>query len=419
MNTQIDRKGLQACTTELLTLSEVLKPTTQQRSRMAALTSTISALKLGGVTLRELDEQDLNERARAHGLPETRLVNHDSDREAEARGWRKLAEIAEQRDMTEGSPVSRIGTYTSLGFFVPTDFFPTVFAAMKAHDALFDDDACTVIHSTNGDPITIPFAADTENTASVVGEAGSQTSVDIDTTGQAVLGAYSYNTRRWAVSLESFQDLQGSLSVINLFKKFTGDALMRGIGADLVNGSGVGKTLGLIPSLQALGAPIIVASGSSANTGGSETALTSLGSVDFQAAYNAIDAAYLSSDKIAWFMNQRTLAKVANIVTKQGMLLNLVQYINGKPFIYGVPVKICPSLPDFGSGNIPVVLGDGSYWATRLITDQQSGIRVYSEAPGLIENGKVGLRTFVRAHGALLYGDTNAPSPFIMIQTHS
>lgn len=418
MKPHIDRNGLQACTVELLTLSDIARPTAQQRSRMGALRSTIDTLKLGGITLAEIQQEDLNERARAAGLPVT-AFRRETVRDVEARGWKQFAEAGEQRDMVEGSPVARIGTYTNLGFFVPTDFFPTVFAAMKAHDALFDDDACTVIHSTNGRPMTIPLAADTENVASVVSEAGNQTSVDIDTTGQAVLGAYSYSTPRFVASLESFQDLEGSLSVVNLFKKFSWDRLRRGIGADLVNGNGIGTTLGLIPSLQAVAAPIIVASGSSANTGGSETGLTSLGSADFEAAYNAIDAAYLASDKAAWFMNQKTLAKVAGIVTKQGMQLNLVQYINGKPFIYGVPVKICPSLPGFGSGNIPVVLGDGSYWATRLITDEQSGIKVYSEAPGLIENGKVGLRTFVRAHGALLYSDTNAPSPFIMIQTHS
>jgi hypothetical protein len=44
---------------------------------------------------------------------------------------------------------SILRTYTGLGYFVPNDFFPGVFAAMKAHDVLFDDGDCTVIRSTN------------------------------------------------------------------------------------------------------------------------------------------------------------------------------------------------------------------------------------------------------------------------------
>jgi HK97 family phage major capsid protein len=118
-------------------------------------------------------------------------------------------------------------------------------------------------------------------------------------------------------------------------------------------------------------------------------------------------------------MNHKTLATVSGIVNKFGDQLNLVKYVDGKPFIYGVPVKICPSMDNIGVSNVPVVLGDLSYWATRLIVDDIAGIKVFTEAPGLVENGNVGLRTFVRAHGALLFTDTGSPSPFVYIRNHS
>jgi HK97 family phage major capsid protein len=118
-------------------------------------------------------------------------------------------------------------------------------------------------------------------------------------------------------------------------------------------------------------------------------------------------------------MSHRTLATVAGIVNKFGDSLNLVQYIGKKPFILGIPVKLCPSMDSIGVSNVPVVLGDLSYWATRLVVDDMAGIKVYTEAPGLVENGNVGLRTFVRADGALLYKDTSSPSPFVMIRNHS
>ena len=315
--------------------------------------------------------------------------------------------------------ISQIGTYTGLGYFVPTDFFPQLFTALKAHDILFDDDACTVIHSSNGRPLPVPVAGDTEVVASVVTEAGTQTSVDIDTTGNVVLGAYSYSTPRMVTSLEAFQDLDANLNAISLFKRFTADRIARGVGADLVNGNGTGKTLGLLPSLAAVGAPIVAAAGSSVNTGGVETGVNTLGSNDFAAAFGQLDAAYQASDKCAWAMNSLTLAKISSIVNKQGNQLNLVQYVGGQPFIYGIPVKICPSMDNLGASNVPVVLGDFSYWATRLVVDDMAGIKVYTQAPGLAENGKVGLRSFIRAHGALLYTDTGSPCPFITVRNHS
>jgi hypothetical protein len=56
---------------------------------------------------------------------------------------------------------------------------------------------------------------------------------------------------------------------------------------------------------------------------------------------------------------------------------------------------------------------------TRLIVDDISGIKIYREAPGLVENGNVGFRTFVRAHGALPYSGATAQSPFVYIRNHS
>ena len=263
------------------------------------------------------------------------------------------------------------------------------------------------------------MAARCENVASVVSEAGSQATVDIDATGHAVLGAYSYSTPRFVVSMEAFQDLDSSLNAISLFKRFSADRIARGVGADLVTGNGTGRTLGLIPSLEALGVAPVTAAGSAANTGGAETGANSLGSSDFATAFSSLDAAYLASDKVAWLMNHKTLATVSSVINKFGNQLNLVQYVNGKPFIYGVPVKICPSMDNIGVSNVPVVLGDFSYWATRLVVDDMAGIKVYTEAPGLVENGNVGLRTFVRADGDLLYKDTSSPSPFVYIRNHS
>src|SRR4029077_12191388 len=184
---KVNTRDLSVLLQEASTLSRKPKWTSQDDKRNAYLLAAISAVK-AGASLAEIDQEAHNERAAAAGLPVTQFAKETAD-EVEARGWQEFVGVQapsgriEQRDMTEGAPMlSQIGTYTSFGRFVPTGFFPQLFAALKAHDVLFDDDACTVIRTSNGSPLPVPVAGDTENVAQVIAEAGSQTSVDIDST---------------------------------------------------------------------------------------------------------------------------------------------------------------------------------------------------------------------------------------------
>ena len=118
-------------------------------------------------------------------------------------------------------------------------------------------------------------------------------------------------------------------------------------------------------------------------------------------------------------MNKKTFATVSGQLDKFGGLLNLLKYVDGVPTIFGIKVIICPSMPGIGASNVSVVLGDFSYFATRIVTDGTSGIKTYWEAPGLVENGKVGLQTFVRADSNVLWTDASSPCPFVQIRQHS
>ena len=249
----------------------------------------------------------------------------------------------------------------------------------------------------------------------------SNTSVDLYETGHVTLGSYNFSSPRFVVSMEAFQDLNvDSLTAIDLAKRFFADRLARGIGNYLINGTGSGQPTGLLTALENLGTPTVTAAGSSTNDGSSNTGANSLGSADFTAALELLDEAYASSSKCAWAMNKKTLTNVAGIVDKYGNLLDLVQFDdNGNATIFGIKVIICPSMPSIGVSNVPVVLGDFSYFATRIVTDETSGVKTFTEAPGLAENGKVALRTFVRADSNVLYTDTASPSPFVQIRNHS
>ncbi len=127
--------------------------------------------------------------------------------------------------------------------------------------------------------------------------------------------------------------------------------------------------------------------------------------------------------KAAFMMNRNTLAFLNGLVSKMGTLIGLVQYVNGQPTILGLPVKISPTLPNIGASTTPILVGDFSYWCTRLVNAgdgrEQIGIYNYSETTDVVEKGVVEVAAFTRAGGALLYTDNGSPSPIIPLRMHS
>ena len=249
----VNTRELSLLLQEASTLSNKPNWTKQEEKRNAFLLSAISAVK-AGASLQEIELEHHNEESRRNGLPTLSIASDGMtvEQRATAKFWQGAVH-KEKRDV-EGAPMlNHIGTYGTNGAtFVPVEFFAKVFSQLKAHDPLFDEDACTVINATNGRVTTIPTVGDIEAVASVVAEAGSQTETDITVPGQAVLGTYAYKTPRWTISLEAFEDLQGSIDAISLFTDFASSRLRRGIGADLVVGNGSSKPLGLIPALENL-----------------------------------------------------------------------------------------------------------------------------------------------------------------------
>jgi HK97 family phage major capsid protein len=271
MLTKQQRQDLALLNTEAASLTSKAKWTKQDEARFGYLKMAQAAVR-DGMTLAELDaEQDEVRSGNANPTTRTGLTRE------QAENARMIQAIVEQRDV-EGAPMlNHFGTYTGLGNFIETGFMPRVFETLKQHDILFDDAFCTRVITANGVPMTVPTMSDTENDAAVIGEAGTQTEVDIYAPGQATLGVYSFASRRWTVSNEAFQDLTGAFSASELFAKFTAKALARGIGRALLTGNGSSTILGLRPSLNAAAAPIVVAAGSAANDGSANTGANSLG----------------------------------------------------------------------------------------------------------------------------------------------
>jgi len=416
---QIDTQGLAQLVSEASVLSNKLHLNKQEQRRFAFLQTAIASVR-SGMSLAEIEERDLADRYVRVGLnPKVTLRSQmDAEQRAHAKVWQRFFNTGtiEDRDMTvgNGTPAYLKG---NVGSFVPLGFFQEVFAAKKNTDALFNPDIVTYLETTHGKPIQFGLMGDTETVAVLTSEAGSATEADITSTSGIMLGAYTFRSPMFHASIESFQDVEIAGGVVELFKKFVGERIARGVGPYLVTGSGSSQPTGLVTALEALGGASVTATGSSANTGGSETGATSVGSADIANLFYALDEAYRDSDKTCWLMTSGTLGKLATIVTKMG--LPLVNWQGPEAFILGKPVRISPSMQAIGSGNVPIVFGDLTYFVVRCAIDEQTRVQLYKEAPGVIENGKFGLRAYVRYDSSLMFNDTGSPSPLVYLQNHS
>jgi HK97 family phage major capsid protein len=419
---KVDIRGLATLTREATELANRSKLTKQEEMRYSLLLSHISLLKTGEVTLADLTLEDTNDAMRRNGLPEFQRKASVSETRAKAEAWSlALKVMAEKRTATEveGDIIARIGTYAGIGSFVPTEFMQETYAAMAAHDAFLDPDAVSMLNSTTGRVTQIPVYGDIENVAAVIGESADTSSGEhlISAPSQVNVAAYSFRSPLWRLSIETMQDVEAMGSAVNLFKAFAADRIARGAAAKLVNGNGSGEPLGIVNALLAAGVTPVAALGSASNTGTSEDATNSIGTKDIANLYYSVNKAYRNSPKAAFFMSDDTLVYLAQLVNKMGN--PIVEWQGPEAFIFGKPVRISPSMDPIGPGNHPVIFGDGSYWLSRNVVNDDAYVQLVKEAAGLAEKGQVALRMFCRWDGVLLYNDANSPAPFGLLQNHT
>ncbi len=401
---------------ELNGLTKKPKMSREENSRSNYLLSKISLLK-SGFDPNEIARHDLNAFEAREGLPITHV----------ARPRRTPAEMCEARafcdfirDRRVESRVGNVGagiiSSTGPGAFVPTQFLDRVFSALKQYDPLFDPDLVTYIPLERGGLLRVPLASDVENNAIPTTESSDATSADLFITGQAQLQPKSYKSPMFKVSLESVQDVAAFMPVEDLFEYYAAARIARGVGADLVQGSGAGgHILGLLLQLSAAGIVPVIATGSAELTGGIETGANSIGFSDLATVFSRVDPLYRSSPSCAWLMNDNTLLYLQKLITKLG--LPLAPVTEGLPYLFGKPVRVSPSMPNIGASNQPVLFGDFRYFALAEVR-QDAYVRGFWEAPGFVEQGIIGLKSFSRWDGQLLATDPNA-SPFALLQNHS
>jgi HK97 family phage major capsid protein len=315
----------------------------------------------------------------------------------------------EKRAVSEGNQASHIGSYSSLGYFVPTGFVDQVEKATKFFAPLLEDGVFNVIQTGTGQALPFPVSDDTANACTIVGESASVS--DLDTTAnQVILSAYKTTSGVIKASIELLQD--SSIDIETFLADRFGERFGRGYENFLTNGTGSGQPTGLLTALSANGVTPVIATGSSANSGGTETGTNSIGYADLVNLEHSVDPSYRRNAK--FMLNDLTLASIKKIIDKFGRPLWTAGVSSGDPdTILGYQYVINQSMPAISPSATTVVFGDLKKFTVRRVLDM-SMIRLVELYANV---GQVGFQAFMRLDSNLTVASST--HPIAVLQQHS
>jgi len=344
-------------------------------------------------------------------VPENGAWSHRSAKVMETlqRGIAYEKQLAEQRDQNEGVPItSHIGTYSGLGFFVPTGFVNALEQATKYFAPLLDGSVITVMDTATGQPLPMPTSNDTTQVATLIGESTQVSEQDV-TASQIIFGAWKMTSGVVRVSLELLQDSAFDLEAW-LTARFA-ERWGRGLEAQLTTGAGTSGPTGIITAVLASGATPIIATGTSESTGGSQTGANSIGNTDLVALEHSVDPTYRRGAK--YMFHDQTLASFKKILDKYGRPLWQPGIVSGDPDrINGYPYVINQSMAQIAASANTVVFGDLKKFIARRVKD----LAVMKLVERYADFGQVGFVSFARIDSQLLDAGTH---PINILQQHS
>lgn len=206
-----------------------------------------------------------------------------------------------------------------------------------------------VLNTATGAPLPFATNDDTANAAAIVGENVADTATYM-TFGTISLGAYTYRTSVFPISLELVQD--SAIDLVSYVSNAIGTRLARGTNADFTTGAGTSGPKG-----------VKAASTKVADTA-SATAITYAELLDL---YYGVDVAYRESPNCAWMMHDSTLAYLDE---------NLKNGTTGEPFwqtyadlpqmkLKGKPIIINNQMEEIAASKVAVIFGDFSRFLIR------------------------------------------------------
>jgi HK97 family phage major capsid protein len=272
----------------------------------------------------------------------------------------------EKRDVAEGAPMlSHIGTYSGLGYFVPTGFVDRIEQATKWFAPLTEDGVFNVIRTGTGQPLPFPVSDDTANAATIVGEAAPVSEVDI-TANQVVLAAYKLTSGVIKASTELLQD--SAFDFESWLAEQFGIRFGRGLEGFLTTGSGSSQPTGLLTALTNNGVTPVIAAGSSESTGGAQTGANSIGYSDIVNLEFSVDPSYRRNAK--YMFNDQTLSSLKKILDKFGRPLWAPGIASDEPDkLNGYPFVINQSMPVIAPSATTMVFGDLKKFTVRIVRE--------------------------------------------------
>jgi HK97 family phage major capsid protein len=326
-------------------------------------------------------------------------------------GERSSAEVRNiltaQRDgVIEGNLGSHIGTYSDLGYFVPTGFVNALEIAEKFYCDMVGK--CGSISTGSASPLPYPTSNDTSNVAVLLGEAGAVVEKDV-TASQILFGAYKYSSGMIKVSVELAQD--SAFDLESFIAKQMGTRFGRKFEDVFINGTGSAQPTGLLTAIDASGITPIVAAGANANSGNAgDTSVNSIGWADVVNLEHSVDKAYRAG--ASYIMHDATVAALSRVLDKFGRPLFVPGLGGDVDRVNGYPVVVNNAVPQIGASNVVMAFGPLEKYLIRRVKD----VQILTLRERFADSLQVGYLGFARIDANLLDAGTH---PFNVLQMHS
>lgn len=291
----------------------------------------------------------------------------------------------EQRDQQAGSQSITYTEGNVGGYFVPAGFVYDIEKATKFFAPLLDGSVIRIMETATGQVLPYPTSNDTNNAWTLVSEAtqvsDQGTTPNYPTQGTTPSGqpgnvlaghvnfnAYKGTTGLIRVSLELLQD--SAFSIESFLTEAFAVRLGRGYEYYLTNGSGSNAPTGILPAISASGATPVVAVGSSATDGSTNTGANSIGYADLVNLIHSVDPTYRRGAK--FMFADSTLRFLRTLLDKFGRPLWVPGVKDSEPdTICGYQYVINQSFPTIAASATTVAFGAWQKFIARKVRDLQ------------------------------------------------
>jgi HK97 family phage major capsid protein len=257
--------------------------------------------------------------------------------------------------------IQTVGTTTAGGFTVPTELANIIIRTMKDWGPMYDEDICTVLNTSAGNPIKLPTIDDTAKSGAKRAEGAALTDDGGEDAvfGQKSLDAFVYDTEFVRFSMELAQD--SVFNMESLLGSLLGERLARIANRELTIGDGNGDPNG------------VVTAAANGKTAASATAITADEIIDL---LHSVNAAYRRSPKARFMFADTTLAAIRKLKDGQGNYLwQMGDVTAGQPgTLLGYRYAINDDIPAIGAGNKPILFGDFSKYFVRKVGAPMIGV---------------------------------------------